>query len=110
MEEKEEKKKLFKMEMEGKKKNVFSRTIGLIYFEGEFVSGMTIPFEIIGWMEKRKKKSEKPKDKETFWRIDSIFLSIFPLVPMDVCDLCFHDDGEDDAWSWVGDESGLMAK
>lgn len=43
----------------GKEKNVLSRTMGLIYSEGKFVSGMTIPMRIIGWMETQREEREK---------------------------------------------------
>lgn len=62
-------------------------------FRGEFVSGMTIPLRLSdGWKLRVERNRSKSKDKETFWKIDSIFLSIFSLhfqfliVPW--CDFC----------------------
>lgn len=91
-------------ERESEEKNVVSRTMGLIYFKGEFVSGMTIPSRLSdGWKQETREIGSKNKDKETFWRIDSIFLSIFPLSVdflMERVSL-FVDNGKDDVGNWV---------
>lgn len=77
--------------------------------------------EIIGWMEagREGRNRNKTKDKETFWRIDSIFLSIFPFAldfpfPFGKAISALHDNDKDDAWNWVEDErkswEGLFVK
>jgi hypothetical protein len=52
---------------ERKEKSVLSRTMGLIYFEGESVSGMTIPRRLSnGWRNMEGKNWNRTRDKEAF--------------------------------------------